>query len=44
VDNNADCAGDLGLVFCPQLRVGENPIQREEGGTCYYPYNIKFPC
>jgi hypothetical protein len=44
VDSNADCAGDLELVFCPQLRIGENPIQSEAGGTCYYPPNIKFTC
>lgn len=44
VDNNADCAGDLNIPFCPPHELGRPPIQTEAGGTCYSPKNIKYSC
>jgi hypothetical protein len=43
-DNNANCEAETGLPFCGGNNVAQPPLQVEEGGTCYYPRNIKFTC
>jgi hypothetical protein len=38
------CETEKHLTFCPPIQGGEQPIQGELGGTCYYPKNIKVTC
>ena len=43
-DLGASCEGDLNIPFCGVGTIQLPPVQSKEGGTCYYPSNIKFPC
>lgn len=39
----SDCAADLGIPDCGRVVITA-PLQSQDGGTCYYPTNIKFTC
>jgi hypothetical protein len=43
VDTTADCATELHIPDCGRVLLTA-PLQNEDGGTCYYPTNIKFTC